>query len=95
MRGMSGALFTLLLAGTPGGTAAPVTRAPAPDPAVHRTLNAFKAARPAESELRVFQLDWAGSLKEAKARAVKEDRPVFFVSTTQLEDAGNLRGGHC
>ena len=31
----------------------------------------------------------------ATARAAKEKRPIFFVSTMQLKDAGDLRGGHC
>jgi hypothetical protein len=75
----------------------PVTAAPAtaPDPEASRILDAYEAARPADEELGLFRLDWAGSLKEAKARAVKEGRPIFFVSTTQLERAGDLRGGHC
>jgi len=90
-----GPLFLLLLTASAGAGAAPATQAPVQDPAVRRTLDAFKTARPAENELRVFQLDWASSLQDAKARALKEDRPIFFVSTTQLEDAGNLRGGHC
>jgi hypothetical protein len=92
MRRAFGSLLGLMLIGTAGAIAAP---APTQDPTVRRTLDAYKAARPTESELRVFQLDWADSLKEAKARALKEERPVFFISTTQLEDAGNLRGGHC
>lgn len=95
MRRVIGPLFTLLLMGTASAIAAPAPPAPAQDPGVRRALDAFKSARPAESELRVFQLDWENSLTAAKARALKEDRPIFFVSTTQLEDAGNLRGGHC
>ena len=58
-------------------------------------LKAYEAARPADRELGVFQLDWADSFKQAKARAAKEKRPIFLVSTTQLKDAGNLRDGHC
>ena len=58
-------------------------------------LKAYEAARPADHELGVFQLDWADSFKEAKARAAREKRPIFLVSTTQLKDAGNLRDGHC
>ncbi|MBM3875680.1 MAG: hypothetical protein FJ386_03050 [Verrucomicrobia bacterium] len=60
-----------------------------------RILDAFNAARPAERELGVFKLDWADSLKDAKTRATRERRPVFFVTTTQLKEAGNLRDGHC
>jgi hypothetical protein len=78
-------------------TAKPQTAAPAiaADPEVSRILEAHSAAKPTDGELSLFKLDWAGSLKEAKERAAKEGRPIFFVSTTQLEDAGDLRGGHC
>ncbi|HKQ40623.1 MAG TPA: hypothetical protein VJ063_21310 [Verrucomicrobiae bacterium] len=58
-------------------------------------LKAYEAARPADRELGVFQLDWADSFKHAKTRAAKENRPIFLVCTTQLKDAGNLRDGHC
>ena len=58
-------------------------------------LKAYTAARPVDGELGVFLLDWAESFKDAKARAAKEQRPVFLVCTTQLKDAGNLRDGHC
>jgi hypothetical protein len=58
-------------------------------------LQAFAAARPADHELGIFQLDWADSFKDAKARAAREKRPIFLVCTTQLKDAGNLRDGHC
>lgn len=88
-------LFPVVLAGLAGAMAAPVPKSPERNAGVTRTLEAFQAARPADSELRVFQLDWAGSLKEAKERAAQEGRPIFFVSTTQLEDAGDLKGGHC
>lgn len=62
---------------------------------VRQVLQGYQAARPTDSELSLFQLDWAANLKEAKARAAKEKRPIFFVSTMQLKDAGDLRGGHC
>ena len=58
-------------------------------------LKAYEAARPADRDLGVFQLDWADSFKQAKARAAREQRPIFLVCTTQLKDAGNLRDGHC
>jgi hypothetical protein len=100
-------LLALLLAGAAvAAHAAPARpkarKAPAaptspavPDPEVSRILEAYQAGRPTDRELSLFKLDWAGSLKEAKERAAKERRPIFFVSTTQLEDAGDLRGGHC
>ncbi len=75
--------------------AAPAGPPQGADPQVRRVLDAYQAARPPESDLGVFKLDWASSLKEAKARAGKENRPIFIVATTQLELAGDLRGGHC
>ncbi len=65
------------------------------DAAAQGIMEAFNAARPSDTDLGVFKLDWADCLKDAKARAAKEKRPIFFVGTTQLKDAGNLRDGHC
>ena len=89
-------LAGLLLAGAAAGLRAAGEKQPAPDAARARQIvESYQAARPTDSELALFQLDWAANLKEAKARAAKEKRPIFFVSTTQLKDAGDLRGGHC
>jgi hypothetical protein len=87
-------LFTLLAPVAAGGPGA-ATQPGLPDPEVRRILDAYQAARPSDRDLGVFMLDWAPSLKDARARATREGRPVFFVSTTQLKDAGNLRTGHC
>lgn len=76
-------------------SAAPPPRASAVRPEAERVLNAYQEARPPDRDLGVFRLDWAASLKEARARAAKENRPIFFVSTMQLKDAGDLKGGHC
>ena len=96
MQRASVSLFGLLLCTAIAASAAPpAPDTAAPEPAVTRVIDAYKAARPTPAELQVFMLDWAGSLKEAKERAAKEKRPIFFVSTTQLEDAGDLRAGHC
>jgi hypothetical protein len=82
-------LSVLLLA---GGAAAQVSSGSSEG---RRVLEAHRAARPSDEALGVFKLDWAGSLAAAKARAAKEGRPILFVSTTQLKDAGDLKGGHC
>lgn len=58
-------------------------------------LKAYEAARPPDRELALFSLDWAPDFKTARERAAKEKVPIFFVATTQLEDAGNLQSGHC
>jgi len=75
--------------------ASPAVQTAAPQPEAQRILEAFQAARPPDRDLGVFRLDWAASLKDARARAAKERRPIFFVSTMQLKEAGDLKGGHC
>ena len=97
MRRCATLLIGLLAASAAGALAgtAPSIEATGANPEVRRILDAYRAARPTDAELGVFTLDWAGSLTEAKRRAKAEKRPIFFVSTTQLEDAGDLRGGHC
>jgi hypothetical protein len=60
-----------------------------------RILKAYEAARPSQAQLVMYKLDWAADLAEARARAAKEKRPIFFVATQQLEDAGSLFTGHC
>ena len=79
-------------------TAAAVGAAPEaspPNSTVSQILARYEAARPRDVDLQLFALDWAGSLREAKERAAKEGRPILFVATTQLKEAGDLRGGHC
>lgn len=82
-------LLGLLAPGAAGRAAA------AAEERAARIRAACEAARPTDADLGIFRLDWAESLKDAKARAAHEQRPIFFVSTTQLKDAGDLRGGHC
>ena len=98
-RGLPGlpTLLTLLLLSSAAGApdATPAAKTGVRNPEIRRVLDAYEAARPGESDLGVFKLDWADSLKDARERAVREKRPIFFVSTTQLKDAGDLRGGHC
>ncbi len=67
--------------------------APQDDPG--SILEKYRAARPAEGALAIYRLDWAPDLKSALERAGKEKRPVFFIATHQLEDAGSLYDGHC
>jgi lysophospholipase L1-like esterase len=70
-------------------------RAAAPVLAKERAsiLDRFAKARPESKHLAVFQLDWAATLQEAKARAVKEKRPIFFLAVTN--SFGNMFTGHC
>ena len=52
----------------------------------------FKSARPAEKDLALYSLDWSPSLKEAKERAAREERPIFLVVVTN--SYGDLFSGH-
>lgn len=60
-----------------------------------RILEKYRAARPTDEALGIYRLDWADDLKSALERAKTERRPIFFVATQQLEDAGSLYNGHC
>ena len=88
-------ILLLLSSAAAAPDVSPTAKPEALDLEIRRVLDAYEAARPGESDLGVFKLDWADSLKDARQRAAREKRPIFFVSITQLKDAGDLRGGHC
>ena len=67
----------------------------AQDADVRRIMERAAAARPADADLAFYSLDWAPSLKDAKARAAKEGRPVFFVWVTNISGPDNFFTGHC
>jgi hypothetical protein len=60
---------------------------------VANVLAKFRAARPDAKDLAIFQLDWAPTLKEAKAKAVKERRPILLIVVTN--SFGDIHSGHC
>ena len=60
---------------------------------VKSVLEKFKSVRPHEADLAIYQLDWLPTLMEAKARAAKEERPIFLVVVTN--SFGDLFSGHC
>ena len=60
---------------------------------VNEVLQKFSAIRPQEKDLAVYGLDWAPTLKEAKARAAEEHRPILLIIVTN--SFGNLFTGHC
>jgi hypothetical protein len=73
---------------------APMHGADPPKPVdVQKVLDKFQAARPTASDLAVYQLDWLPTLKAAKEKAAKEDRPIFLIVVTN--SYGNLKTGHC
>jgi hypothetical protein len=60
---------------------------------VRSALDKFKSVRPQEADLALYQLDWVPTLKAAKERAAKEERPIFLAVVTN--SFGDLRSGHC
>lgn len=73
-------------------TAPPRASQPAQDAAVQQVIEKVRALRPSDDELAIYRLAWAPTIKEAKARAAKEQRPIFLVVTTNY---GSLYTGHC
>ena len=62
---------------------------------VERILEKARAERPSDESLAFYRHDWAPSLKEAKARAAKENRPVFFIAVTNISGPDDVFTGHC
>ena len=71
------------------------TRLLALDPEVQKILDRHEAARPTDQSLAFYGLDWAPSLPEAKARAKKEGRPIFFIWLTNISASTSFFTGHC
>jgi hypothetical protein len=59
---------------------------------VQKVMDKYRAVRPGAKDLEWFSLDRATSLKEAKERAAKEQRPILFLHTN---GRGNLFCGFC
>jgi hypothetical protein len=55
----------------------------------------FKAARPTDDQLRFYSFDWAKDLADAKVRAAKEKRPIFFIAVTNISGPDIFFTGHC
>jgi hypothetical protein len=60
---------------------------------VRKVLDKYCAARPDAKDMAIFQLDWTPTLKDAKARAAKEERPIFLIVVTN--SFGDMQSGHC
>ena len=68
--------------------------AAAADPSdVKSVLDRFQSVRPQEADLALYRLDWMPTLKAAKEKAAKENRPIFLVVVTN--SFGDLYSGHC
>ena len=53
------------------------------------------AIYPSRRELAIYSLDWEPTLAAARARAAREQRPVFFVMVTNFTGPTNFFSGHC
>jgi hypothetical protein len=78
---------------TPATEPVQVRQAAAVNDDVQKVLDKYRAARPGAKDLAIFQLDWAPTLKDAKARAAREERPIFLIVVTN--SFGNMHSGHC
>ena len=79
-------LWLILLTGT--------VPAAAQEPAVQRVLRQFETAKPTERSMGFYSLDWVANLADAKARALKEQRPIFLILNTNITAGTNLYSGH-
>ena len=60
---------------------------------VRSVLEKFESVRPQAADLGLYQLDWMPSLKAAKEKAAREERPILLVVVTN--SFGDLYTGHC
>jgi hypothetical protein len=60
---------------------------------VQSVLDKFRSARPQAADLAIYQLDWTPTLKAAKEKAAKEERPIFLAVVRN--SFGDLCSGHC
>jgi hypothetical protein len=60
---------------------------------VKRVLDEFDSIRPQAADLTLYQLDWMPTLKAARERSAREERPIFLVVVTN--SFGDLHSGHC
>jgi predicted component of type VI protein secretion system len=76
-------------------SAAPIAAKDADTAEADRILERYEQCRPSQQELAFFQLDWARDLDEAKTRAKKEKRPIFFIWLTNKSGPTRFFSGHC
>ena len=67
----------------------------AQDPEFAAIEKRAKAARPSDDDLAFYSLNWAPSLKDARERAAKEKRPIFFIAVTNITGPDDVYSGHC
>ena len=62
---------------------------------VQEILDEFEAVRPSAEDMAIYRHDWVATLKQAKNRAKKEGRPIFFIGNTNISGPTNFYSGHC
>jgi hypothetical protein len=65
----------------------------AQDAAATQIQKDYEVARPLVRDLGWWQLDWTPNLKEARAKATKENRPICLLVCINV--FGDLKTGHC
>ena len=55
----------------------------------------FEEVRPSAEDMAIYRHDWVATLKQAKDRAKKEGRPIFFIGNTNISGPTNFYSGHC
>jgi hypothetical protein len=60
---------------------------------VKSVLDKFRSVRPQAADLALYQLDWMPTLKVAREKAAREERPILLVVVTN--SFGDLYSGHC
>ncbi len=53
----------------------------------------YHSVRPRATDLAIYELDWAPTLKAAREQAAEQERPIFLIFVTN--SFGNGRSGHC
>lgn len=60
---------------------------------VERIMDKYRSIRPQATDLAIYELDWAPTLKAALVQAADQNRPIFLVLVRN--SFGNLASGHC
>jgi hypothetical protein len=91
--GIGGVLSYRLAATEPPEAPRKAEPPPADNVAVQKVLDQYRSFRPDEKDLAIFRLDWVPTLKDAREKAAREERPIFLLVVTN--SFGNLHSGHC
>jgi RNA polymerase sigma factor (sigma-70 family) len=60
---------------------------------VPKILDKYRTFRPSDKDLAIYHLDWVPTLKAAKEKAAREQRPILLLVVNN--PYGNLYTGHC